>query len=438
MLLACTILLLGDRDQAMLDDAGLLAEVPDIPDAANSYRHVLAILPDLTQDLENAAGSAIGRFSTSEIDSVAILSRQAIDSRYFDVVQKVNRSDSFQLPLPFTPKESAYSELLHMLKSLVMSAMALAKSGEQNRAVSRLEASLQFAHRIQSEQNHTLMSYQIGATGKEYVLQAIHQLTSERLLNDRQLRRLQKELEQLPKGQQDGMRETFAGEFKFAYEFSEQQRKSMSNARIKAWPYRLWYRYTFHANTTFSRYARELVALRSSTLSTCTNDKKDLVPSRAAENRPFYAPLLPNDYGERYLSGTIHYSRYVEDWCYLNSNVSAVLTLVVLERYRISQQSLPETLAELTPGFIAALPIDPFSRKKLGYSQDRRWIYSAGANGKDNGGGANAVYSYFCDRHEPCRNNPTWPITACYPPSGLGDLGYAKWINTQCAELGLK
>ena len=58
------------------------------------------------------------------------------------------------------------------------------------------------------------------------------------------------------------------------------------------------------------------------------------------------------------------------------------------ERYRRSHGAWPESLDQLTPDFLAAVPIDPFTDEPLLYHKlpDGVVIYSAGKDGQDNGG----------------------------------------------------
>jgi hypothetical protein len=58
------------------------------------------------------------------------------------------------------------------------------------------------------------------------------------------------------------------------------------------------------------------------------------------------------------------------------------------ERYRLAHGSWPESLEQLTPRFLAKVPLDPFDGKPLRYRRlaDGVVVYSVGLDGKDNGG----------------------------------------------------
>jgi len=46
----------------------------------------------------------------------------------------------------------------------------------------------------------------------------------------------------------------------------------------------------------------------------------------------------------------------------------AALTAIAVERFRLEHEGqLPETLAEIVPGYLSAIPLDPFDGKPLRY-----------------------------------------------------------------------
>jgi hypothetical protein len=61
---------------------------------------------------------------------------------------------------------------------------------------------------------------------------------------------------------------------------------------------------------------------------------------------------------------------------------------LAVERYRLARGSLPESLGQLVPGYLAATPVDPFDGLALRFKRtDRGFIlYSVGEDGKDDGG----------------------------------------------------
>jgi hypothetical protein len=68
--------------------------------------------------------------------------------------------------------------------------------------------------------------------------------------------------------------------------------------------------------------------------------------------------------------------------------VRVAIAATAVARYRQEHGALPDTLAELTPALLTAVPVDPYSGQSLRYTkQDSGFaLYSIGKNEKDDGG----------------------------------------------------
>jgi hypothetical protein len=67
------------------------------------------------------------------------------------------------------------------------------------------------------------------------------------------------------------------------------------------------------------------------------------------------------------------------------------VTAIALKRHQLRHGRYPETLAGLAPGFLAAVPVDPWSGRPLCYRltpQGGFILYSVGVDGVDDGGDA--------------------------------------------------
>lgn len=70
-----------------------------------------------------------------------------------------------------------------------------------------------------------------------------------------------------------------------------------------------------------------------------------------------------------------------------------VITAIALKRFAVRHGRFPAELSELTPEFLAELPIDPIDGRPMRYqpeTPDRYKLYSIGEDGVDNGGDAKA------------------------------------------------
>lgn len=72
--------------------------------------------------------------------------------------------------------------------------------------------------------------------------------------------------------------------------------------------------------------------------------------------------------------------------CRGKCDLYGVRLLIALRRYERAKGSLPDRLDDLVPGFIEAVPADPFDGQPLRYSRERRIIWAVGENLRDDGG----------------------------------------------------
>jgi hypothetical protein len=71
-----------------------------------------------------------------------------------------------------------------------------------------------------------------------------------------------------------------------------------------------------------------------------------------------------------------------------NARLHCTAAGLAAERYRLATGAFPESLADLVPAYLEAVPIDPFTGKPLHFKQieDGILIYSVNDDGKDDGG----------------------------------------------------
>jgi len=88
------------------------------------------------------------------------------------------------------------------------------------------------------------------------------------------------------------------------------------------------------------------------------------------------------------------------------------VTAIALKRFELRHQTLPSTLEELVPEFLAAVPKDPMSGKLLRYhweSSGQCCLYSVGLDGQDDGGDATCATNKYGFWEGP---DAVWPTPA--------------------------
>jgi len=72
--------------------------------------------------------------------------------------------------------------------------------------------------------------------------------------------------------------------------------------------------------------------------------------------------------------------------CAQDVSLSAASALLAMKAYKLDKGELPETLEQLVPEYLDAVPIDDFDGKPLRYNAAKKIIYSVGEDLEDNGG----------------------------------------------------
>jgi hypothetical protein len=70
------------------------------------------------------------------------------------------------------------------------------------------------------------------------------------------------------------------------------------------------------------------------------------------------------------------------------ADLRCAVAALALERYRQANKRWPDSLDQLVPKFLSAVPVDPYDRKALRYKRlsDGALVYSVGPDGNDDGG----------------------------------------------------
>ena len=89
------------------------------------------------------------------------------------------------------------------------------------------------------------------------------------------------------------------------------------------------------------------------------------------------------------------------------AHLSTARVGLAVQRYRLATGNLPDTLAELVPTYLDAVPKDPFDESELRYRKLESGfvVYSVGNDGKDDGGQERLPY------RERKKGSSTWDIT---------------------------
>lgn len=80
----------------------------------------------------------------------------------------------------------------------------------------------------------------------------------------------------------------------------------------------------------------------------------------------------------------------LERHCALETQVSSIRVVAACLAYERDNGQLPDSLADLIPEYIDAIPRDPWNGQALQYSRDKAIVYAVGSDLIDSGGSTDA------------------------------------------------
>lgn len=126
--------------------------------------------------------------------------------------------------------------------------------------------------------------------------------------------------------------------------------------------------------------------------------------------RPAGLPA-PNAGGEALLaSATPNLERFQYRRCTVDARLAATQVMAGVRSYWDVHRDLPETLDELVPDHLEALPADPFDGETLRWNLKHAWVYSVGDDFVDEGGRVSLVADDMSE--------PTYRFLFCAVPFG--------------------
>jgi len=109
-----------------------------------------------------------------------------------------------------------------------------------------------------------------------------------------------------------------------------------------------------------------------------------LMPTNASVLRMM---LKGNAFGEMWVDMMLpSWKHLLSRKCQENITVSATQLVLALKAYHSEHGTLPESLDELVPHYIASVPLDDFDGMRLRYSKEKKLIWSIGSDLIDSGG----------------------------------------------------
>jgi len=404
---ATTLLVMLSIDEPLVDDSDLRVERADVPDEQNGYWYFTRMsevldMPEETGESSEEEGEQAER-PTGRALVDAILEGRAWDADFVADLWQRNQEairlldeglacETAQAPrLRIDSEIPEVSGWLKIARLLELHAMLLLKEGKHEAALDEAMRLVRFGHRIEGCKGG-LVHYLVGAMVKRMGLGRLRAMVSETTLAPDVLVANARRLGAYGANEQgaaDALRVEYEMEIQVledvkAGKYSLREIMSFDGSRRPGSPPPPFF---FHPNETRRLFVEAYRLMLES------------VPLPYAGMKPKLDSVLdfPMDDWRTWLKGNSVGVRlycilmpatkgFLAQTCQEDVELAATRTRIALKAFKAAKGRLPETLGELVPDYLDAVPLDDFDGKPLRYSAEKKVIYSVGKDLKDGGG----------------------------------------------------
>lgn len=257
-------------------------------------------------------------------------------------------------------------KLRQLMQLLTVQACFAAEEGRTQEAVEAIENGLKLANAIPPD---FLVSYMIGRAGQGLTVHAVERLLNLRSLSEAQLNAIEKELRP---NQAPAMGKAFIAERCQAIWAFDSLIRSENLERLFS-----------KEDLSLKNRVRRLVRLDPPLMTQqdvlgYLELMEKLIPVFAKDPAERLTFLHQNKISQK-LDARAHsqfarmvypnYEKALEKDVRITTQLNVVQTALAVERFRAAHQTLPAVLTELTPKFLSAIPVDPYSKQPLGFKR---------------------------------------------------------------------
>lgn len=458
--------LIASIDDKTFDDLGLYAAFEDVDDEGNGFLHIAYTQEEKFKVYDSRSDATFVKhfLEQSEWDQAKVDQILKQSEGYLQDVIAALEKPYFRLPgLDDIYALPSYSPMLDLQRLLLLKAVDSYQQRDVQTAVEHLGYALAFSQAVQSESSHKLISFMIGQAMQGQAVERFSRIVDTEAsmvikdynYSDNALKELQLLIEKVPQYSNDGFKEVFAGELRFQEgvlptisqkdfssrwnEFKGRYFSSVNdtkNASVSSSAalandsgsankiefvsdaiHAVFPNFYMHHNAFLNESAVVLKhnanlasgfcnAIEPSKEGEPTNFRESGLP----ENMSWQDVFMPNSVSYREHVPASIYDVYFIRRCFTRTELEAVKATIAIALFEREKGGRPESLTELVPDFLAALPIDYFNGQPLGYSKEKSYLYSVGANFSDDGGSDDSIYHSSCHQDSNCADNPTFII----------------------------
>ena len=418
-------LVILSQDEAPPDDSDLRVERADVPDEQNGYWYFKRMsesldMPEETSESEEAGEQAERPAGRALV--YAILDGKAWDAAFVEDLWQRNQQaiqlldlglacGQVQAPaLTIDSEIPEVSTFLDLARLLELHAMLLLKEGKHEAALDEAMRLVRFGHRIEGCKGG-LVHYLVGAMVKGIGLGRLRAMVSETTLVPDVLVACARRLGDCranEQGSADGLRVEYEMLIQVledvkAGKYSLREIMSFDGSRRPGSPPPP---FLFHPNETRRLFVEAYrLMLESVPLPYAEmKPKLDSIPDPRVTALDWRTWLKGNSVGVRLYGILMPATKsFLAQTCQEDVELAATRTLIALKAFKAEKGRLPETLDELVPEYLDAVPLDDFDGKPLRYSAEKKVLYSVGKDLVDAGGMTKEAQKTWWSKE-----NPSW------------------------------
>ena len=413
------MLLVVGMDEGPPDDSNLVLVRPEIPDAQNGFTYTRQAAESLLwpgyrppgRKGEDASGGdepspdaenerLLNQMIEGETWDAAVVA-QVLDANKptLALLDKAMACPEFQVPEPEgLEADMSYREWFVALAGLAcLRTRASMQTGDQERALDEAIAVIRFGHRIECAKG-VVVTWLVGRTVKGLGLAVFDKSVAECTLPPDRLMGWAKQLNGAWPDD-EGLCDTCRAEYEFTVGIVDDFRRGPSSLekipgitaaeKQQAWSYWLHRGWIFRPNETrrlFGDVHQEVIRNVPRPFASMQL-RKPPVHHKWREYGVVRQLLAGNIIGRR-----LHVILATDGHRLLvlksagKTGLAFTKTLLAMKIFRMTTGRLPDTLDELVPEYIDAVPLDDFDGKPIRYSPEKKILYSVGEDLKDDGG----------------------------------------------------
>jgi hypothetical protein len=306
----------------------------------------------------------------------------ADNAKSLELLHKASRIKHCRFPVDYTAGFNTtinyLSDLGKSFRLLALEASFHAQNNQPDAAIDSIDAALRLARCLDKEP--LLISQLVRIACQAKALEALEYVINQIKFSDQQLKILSKTIENAKNP--DAMRYGFAGEIPQSMDFFAKP-TNQNFQLISGYPSPFIYLYTAIGMTNQDAFIYlDIMTKYIEAYKLPPSERMKVV--KALDDEAGKIPKI------HFLARTIipAIARITELDCRIIALLDAARVALAVERYRLANARLPESLNDLIPEFLESVPIDPFDGKSLKYKKlDPGFvIYSVGEDLSDDGG----------------------------------------------------